>query len=205
MDEDRHGMARNDEYKAFVAHPRYGQGPRRTALNPTGREPVRPGMSMVKLHWHSGPDCRIPDTAIVADPSKQCFTTMPVSHYFDVKRTCHDCAAPFLFFAEEQRHWYEDLGFPLDADCVRCVPCRKRTQGVARQRQRYEELFHVADPTDDELLEQADCCLGLIEASVFSPRQHERVRSLLRRVTDTRPEKQDLLARLRNLEEDQRS
>jgi hypothetical protein len=196
-------MGDDDEYEAFVAHPRYGRGPRVTGLNPTRPEHTKPGMPLVKLHWHSGPDCRIPNTAIVADVSKQNFTTMPVTHYFDAKRTCQGCSRPFLFFAEEQRHWYEELGFPLDANCVRCVPCRKQEQGIAQKRQRYEELFHVPNPTDEELLEMAECCLSLIEASVFSPRQHERVRMLLHRVPD-RPRhakrRQKLLGRVRNLE-----
>jgi hypothetical protein len=198
-------MGKNDdEYEAFVAHPRYGQGPRVTGLNPTTKYHYEPGEHIVKLHWHSGRDRRIPNTAIEADISKQSFTTFPVTHYFDAKRTCHGCKRPFLFFAEEQQYWYEELGFPLDADCVRCVPCRKEEQGIARKRERYEELFHVASPTEEELLEMADCCVCLMEASLFSVRQHERVRMLLHRVPD-RPRhakrKEKLLARVRKLEE----
>jgi Probable zinc-ribbon domain len=195
-------MSKRDEYEAFVAHPRYGDRPRVTGLNPTTKDHNKPGEPIVLIHWHSPPECRIPNTAIVADIAKQNFTTFPVSHYFDVKRTCRDCKRPFLFFAEEQRHWYEELGFPLDADCARCVPCRKREQGIARTRQRYEELFHVAKPSDEELLEMAECCLSLIEASLFSPRQHERVRMLLNRVPDGHryaKRKQKLVARVQKL------
>jgi hypothetical protein len=192
-------VARKNEYYEYVPHPLYGQGPRRTGLNPeTNYEPG----ALVKLHWHSPPERRVPNTAIEADVSKQIFTTLPVTHYFDSKRTCNGCRRPFLFFAEEQRHWYEELGFSIEVDCVRCVPCRKKDQGIAHQRRRYEELFHVAKPTDEELLEMAECCLGLIEASLFSPRQHERVRALLRRVSD-RPShakhKEKLLARVGKL------
>lgn len=194
---------KDKEYEAFVEHPRYGQGPRPTGLNPSMEDWTKPSGPYIKLHWHSGPDCRIPNTAIVANGSKQNFTTMPVSHYFDVKRTCHDCSRPFLFFAEEQKYWYEELGFPLDADCVRCVPCRKQEQGIAQKRQRYEELFHAPSLTEEESLEMAECCMSLIEASVFSPRQHERVRMLLNRVPDLphhEQRRQELLARLRGRE-----
>ena len=27
---------------------------------------------------------------------------------------------------------YEELGFSIEADCNRCVPCRKQQQGIAR-------------------------------------------------------------------------
>ncbi len=196
-------MGATDGYSAFVPHPRYGRGPRVTGLNPAKKYHYKPGEHIVMLHWHSGPDRRIPNTAVEADISKQNYTTFPVTHYFDSKRTCRGCRRPFRFFAEEQRHWYEDLGFPIDADCDRCVPCRKREQGIAQKRQRYEELFHVAKPTEEELLEMAECCVSLIEVSVFYPRQHERVRMLVRRVPDLpryAERKQELLARVEKLE-----
>jgi hypothetical protein len=191
-----------EDYAEYVVHPRYGRAPRVTGLDPAtevgGKAPA-----FVKLHWHSPPERRVPNTAIEADISKQIFTTFPVTHYFDSKRTCRDCRRPFLFFAEEQRHWYEELGFSIDADCDRCVPCRKKEQGIARKRQRYEELFGKPSPTDDERLEMAECCVSLIEASIFSPRQHERVRMLLNRVPDVPrhvTRKKRLLARLQKLE-----
>jgi hypothetical protein len=90
---------------------------------------------------------RIPDTAIPAELSRQTPATYAVTHCFDSKRQCADCGKPFIFFAAEQKHWYEDPGFGLDADCVRCVYCRKRQQGIASYRQRYEELFHVQERT----------------------------------------------------------
>jgi hypothetical protein len=175
---------KSDEYDDFVVHPRYGQGPRKTRLNPEKKIIVKPGEPMVLLHWHTPADRRIPNTAVAADISKQVFTTLPITHYFDSKRTCRDCRRPFIFFAEEQRYWYEALGITIEADCVRCVGCRRKSRGIARKRQRYEDLFHLPHPTDAELLEMAECCLSMIEASIFSPRQHERVRMLLRRVSE---------------------
>ncbi len=194
-----------EEYESYVVHPRFGRGPRVTGLNPIRPDRFKAGEPIVKFHWHSPPERRIPNTAIEADCSKQIFTTFPVTHYFDSKRTCRGCRQPFLFFAEEQRHWYEELGFSIEVDCDRCVPCRKKQQGIARQRRRYEELFHVEKPTGEELLEQAECCLGLIEASVFSPRQHERVRALVRRVPDSEryaKRKEKLLGRLKKLDKE---
>jgi hypothetical protein len=171
-----------DDFDDYVAHPRYGQRPRLTGLHPDKSATTKPGEPFVKFHWHSPEPVRMANTAVAADVSRQIFTTMPVTHYFDVKRVCHGCQRPFLFFADEQKHWYEELGFSIEADCNRCVPCRKQQQGVARQRERYEHLFHVEHRTPAENLEMAEHCLALVEASVFGRRQTERVRMLLRGV-----------------------
>src|SRR5688572_8761575 len=113
-------MARDaDEYAAFVDHPRYGRHPHITGLNPDG------GSDDVFLHWRwRKKGCLIPNTAIPADLSRQTAATIHVTHYFDQKLECRDCRRLFIFFAEEQKHWYEELGFGLDSDCVRCVFCR---------------------------------------------------------------------------------
>jgi len=108
---------------------------------------------------------------------------VPVTHYFDVKRQCRDCGKPFIFFAEEQKHWYEVLGFGLDSDCVRCVACRKQQQGIAQLREKYGELFHMSGRTIEQHIEMAECCLALIEASVFHKRQIQHVRQLLKLVS----------------------
>jgi hypothetical protein len=123
-----------------------------------------------------------PHTAIPADRSRQSLATVPVTHYFDVKRQCRDCGKPFIFFAEEQKHWYEELGFALESDCVRCVVCRKKQQGLERKRERYEELFHISARTIEQDLEIVDCCLSLVEASVFHKRQLQHMRMILKKL-----------------------
>jgi hypothetical protein len=103
-----------DEYANYVEHPRYGRGPRFTGLQP-GAIPL--GYRRTIYHDEG----LIEGTAIAADLDWQSWSPVPVLYYFDLKRTCADCARPFLFFAEEQKYWYETLGFDLSADCVRCV------------------------------------------------------------------------------------
>jgi hypothetical protein len=180
-----------DEYAQFVEHPRYGRRPRITGLNPPQ------DLEQTFFHWHSRDDVRVPNTAISADLSRQSRATVPVTHYFDVKRRCEECGKPFLFFAEEQRYWYEELGFPLESDCVRCVPCRKRQQGLDRSRDRYEELFHLPARTSDQQLEFAECCLSLVEGGVFHRRQLEHVRAILKGLrADLDPEARERLASL---------
>lgn len=168
---------RSDEYANYVEHPRYGRRPFLTGLNP---ETVFGGDTF--LHWHAKPGVRVPNTAIEADLSRQTPATIPVTHYYDEKRVCRDCGRMFLFFATEQKYWYEELGFGLVSDCVRCFPCRRQQHGLARKRERYEELFHVTEPSVEESLELADCSLSLVEAGEFHPRQIERVRMHLNRI-----------------------
>ncbi|MEZ6136779.1 MAG: zinc-ribbon domain containing protein [Pirellulaceae bacterium] len=85
-------------YADFVEHPRYrAWSAARTGMNP--RDDLSQG---VYLGWHSRSDERIPDTAIEANTDRQPNATVPVTHYFDLKRKCRDCGRNFIFFAEEQ-------------------------------------------------------------------------------------------------------
>lgn len=192
----------NEDYADYVEHPRFGKAPRFTGLDPNPNDPG------VNLHWRTSyhPTLLIPGTAIKADLSRQTESPAPVTHYYDLDRTCVDCHRKFLFFAEEQKFWYEELGFPLDSDSVRCTACRKRLQHIAHARRhvaptrrRYEQLFALDSRGVEETLEMVDCCLTLIEEAEFSPRQCERVRMLLKRVPEDRRSGEnfrDLTARL---------
>ena len=70
-------------------------------------------------------ECRIPNTAVPANILKQKQSAIHVTHYFDVKRICRDCGSLFIFFAEEQKFRYEELGFPVNSDSILCSACRK--------------------------------------------------------------------------------
>lgn len=147
---------------------------------------------------------RIPNTAILADTSKQTRATVPVTHYFDLERRCRDCKRQFIFFAEEQKHWYEELGFGLESDCVRCTECRKKQQGIAQLRERYELLFHTEPKSEQQLLELAECCVKLVEQDMFTPKRLEFSRMLLNKIdVDSglrkRQEYVDLIRRSRSL------
>ncbi|MCA9089673.1 MAG: zinc-ribbon domain containing protein [Planctomycetaceae bacterium] len=218
---------KSDKYESFVDHPRYGRRPHLTGRDPS---PAEPG---IHLHWNATTYAevigryqlvtgkrwpygnanaywketrRIPNTAVPADLSRQSPATVAVTHYFDLERECRDCRRPFIFFALEQKFWYEQLGFPLESDCVRCFECRRKQQGLAQQREVYELLFHVRDKTDQQTLDMADACLNLIEHKVFSSRQTERVRMLLNSIpvdSETRQEKRylELIDRVLEIEE----
>ena len=187
----------NDKYADFVEHPRYGKYPHITGLNPNSKTG-----SKAWLHWHSPKDCRIPNTAIVANRIRQNSGLGYVTHYFDVVRECEDCGRNYIFFALEQRHWYEVLSFNLSANCRRCVECRKSRQLIARTRKRYDHLVGLASRSDKETLELIDRGITLVEQKVFGSRVVERLRQLLDKIpNDSKTRKQatfrDLVARLK--------
>ena len=112
-------------------------------------------------------------------------------------------ARSFIFFAEEQKYWYEDLGFDLSANCVDCCACRKSEQRRRALLRRYEELFHVSDRSVEENLEMARLTLDLIEEGTVTTKRLETVRMLLNRVPPEQresPEYHELRERTRNLE-----
>lgn len=196
-----------EDYAQHVEHPRYGRAPRFTGLDPNPKSPN------VHLHWNTVPEHdreerlrmverslgfrpaefddgtrMVPGTAIEADLSRQTpWTLRPVTHYYDLDKVCKDCGRRFIFFAEEQKRWYEELRLPLETSAVRCPPCRKRQRHIARKRERYEQLIHLPGRSAEETLEMADCCLTLIEEAVFHARQTEHVRMLLNRVAEHKP------------------
>ena len=163
------------EYSGFVEHPRYGKEPRFTGLDVTDSPDGK-----VYCHWHSPAGVRVPNTAVVADVARQGTVTLHVTHYFDAKRVCRKCGRPFLFFAEEQKHWYEDLKFPLEADCLDCAPCRKDEQRVRVMRQKYDALLEDTARTDADTLELVECGLFLVESVVFSAKLLPKLRGLLK-------------------------
>lgn len=163
------------EYVGFVEHPRYGKRPRFTGLDVTDSLD-----GTVHCHWHSPVGVRVPGTGVVANVARQRPATLQVTHYFDAKRVCRKCGGSFLFFAEEQKYWYEDLGFPLEADCLECVACRNDEQRLRLIRQKYEALLRETARTENDTLELVECGVLLLESSVFSVKVLPKLRGLLK-------------------------
>ena len=201
-----------DAYHEYVEHPRFGGGPRFTGLNPSvfdadislGSEAISkeefrelwtrlpqelfdelPCLSKESLENNRIYDVRrVAGTAILADQSKQYPRSYwRDSHYFDLDKICIDCKRPFLFFAEEQRHWFEVLGFSLDARCLRCSNCRKQARIIVQLRQSYDHLLHVQPRTQAQNLAMADIFLTLMEAGNFPATKTAQVRALLNSAT----------------------
>jgi hypothetical protein len=115
---------------------------RKTRRHPLfGEVPLLPGPGASGKSGPSftyAPDYRpdLPASAVRGDPRRQLFCCeVPRYFYVDADRTCRDCGVSFVFSAREQKHWYETLGFRLDANAVRCLACRhafRRDKGIAR-------------------------------------------------------------------------
>jgi hypothetical protein len=131
--------------QVVVPHPRFGDKPRPSGCSATVAE--------ARKDWGTGyfSEHVFVESAIPADPSKQNYSISPRKYYVDTKKTCRDCGKYFIFFAEEQRYWYEELGFYVDADCVRCTECRHAVRRLRFRLSRYS--CNITDnQLDDESL-----------------------------------------------------
>jgi hypothetical protein len=196
-------MAKQPNYSLYVEHPRYGKSPRYTGLDPDPNEPgvrihssagILSDAAIAYMRWRwgdllsawSGPDMpvAIPGTAVEADTSRQVSRPVQVTHYYDLDVCCRGCKRRFIFFADEQKFWYEELQLPLESTAVRCCECRKEERRLAGLKKRYEVLCHVDSRSPEENLEMAGCCFTLIEEGVFHPQQSQHVRQLLNTVPE---------------------
>ena len=159
----------------IVPHPRYGD-----AVVPSGSK-ASPKEVRASF-WRYGSDTIFPESAIRADTTRQNFTVFPRGYYVDALRKCRTCGRPFIFFAREQQHWYETLGFHIDADCVHCPECRRSDQQLRRRFQRYSESIGRADIDDRDLVTLVGDAVFLWEAGVLRDEQRlRRLRNLARR------------------------
>jgi len=122
-----------------------------------------------------------PESAILADPSRQNYTVVPRKIYVDVKRSCRSCARSFIFFAKEQQYWYEELRFFVDSDCVRCPECRRAERTLRRRFDRYGQNIHANELDDDAFVTLVDDAVFLWEHSLLKKEQAlYRLRKLAR-------------------------
>ena len=168
---------RERSYDDYVEHARFGRGPRFTGLCIDERDDdtyigFLGGIEGVSL---------IQGTAIEADLEKQVPATFAVTHYLDLETVCRDCEKRFIFFAEEQKHWYEELQFDLASYAVRCQPCRHAQHEIEVLRTRYQTLLGLSEPSGEQCLELAETHLTLVERGEFSKKHLPRVRGALNR------------------------
>lgn len=126
----------------IVSHPRFGDKPHVS----TEYVPIEAW----SVWWYDRSKL-FPTSAINAIREKQNYTSVAVDFYADSLEVCVDCDRPFIFFAVEQMHWYEELGFTLDAQCIRCIECRKEDQQLRFHFQRFSGAIVRDDLSDEEL------------------------------------------------------
>ncbi len=78
------------------------------------------------------------DSAIKAVISRQNFSVCPRHWYINATFTCSRCGTDFLFSAEEQRFWYEELRFYVDSCPRQCQQCRSDLRQLKALRQEYD-------------------------------------------------------------------
>ena len=181
----------------LVAHPRYGTEPLYTGLEIPNDEHnlgLVPG-------WKYGSESVIPNTGIKANSKCHC-SAIPVYVYFDILKKCVDCGRHFLFYAREQKHWYEELGFAIDADCVRCVECRKERQADEWANVNYQRLLAKEEKTWEDYFELSVAALDLHRQGKF--KSLDRVRGFINRIPESERHRvriQELIGTLTNAEQ----
>jgi Zn-finger protein len=144
----------------LVPHPRHGSTPHVSGLEYSEGQ-IRAGF------WRHQREHLFAQSVLVADASKQNYSVFPCEFDVDVLRTCRNCSRPFIYFAVEQRHWYETLRFSIDADCVLCSPCRRDARSVRRRLRRYSDLRHKPTRSQKELMFLVDDGAYLVARGVL--------------------------------------
>ena len=142
----------------------------------------------VHLFWENqGMDY---DSAIKADISKQKYCVCPRHWYINAIFTCSRCGQDFTFSAEEQRFWYEELGFYVDSLPRQCRECRSEERTLKALRQEYD--CKVASALSRESSPEAKARLvavidALVDGGVSLPDQMLKNRSTLARQLERAP------------------
>lgn len=159
----------------LVPHPRYGTKSVPSALN-VPEEEVRASYFAYRR------ETIYPASAILADFGRQNFSTFPRGYYVDILKTCDTCKRRFIFFAREQKHWYETLGFYIDSDCKHCIECRRSSVELRRRFRRYSETVSRDDLDDRALATLTEDAVFLWEAGLLKDEQRlRRIRNLARK------------------------
>lgn len=123
-----------------------------------------------------------PESAIPADLRRQNYMTVPRRWYVDVLKTCRNCRRRFIFYAAEQKYWYENLRIPIYAACAKCPECRKTNQTLRRRFQRFSQAVTRSDLTDDDFATLVLDAVFLWENGILQKREKlNRLRSQARR------------------------
>jgi hypothetical protein len=153
--------------QTLVPHPRYGSQVIASS-SAASLEEVRASF------WGYASATIYPESAIPADASKQHYSVSPRGYYVDTLKRCRNCDRPFIFFALEQRCWFEVLRFWIDADCVLCPECLVADQQLRYRFRRYSERVARSDLSNRELASLLADALFLAKVGVIKDEQKLR-------------------------------
>lgn len=107
---------------------------------------------------------KLPAGFLWGDPSRQVFGLGgPALVFGPLEKRCRECGVDFVFTADEQRHWYETLGFFLDSTAVRCSSCRTKRRRLEQARRAWELALKAVDSTPKSHVAVVEAGLGLLE------------------------------------------
>ena len=166
----------------YVTHPRYGSAPRLTSRKVEASHSEWARVKRLPF---------IPGTAVKATPSRQRSMSwngcQEVHFYVDEVRRCRTCRRACLFFADEQRFWYEVLSIPMEVHPVRCARCRRADRQAKRMQREYQELLALPEATRTvkQNLRLAAPGIALRDAEVFTAKLLPKIRHILKLIPET--------------------
>ena len=123
----------------LVPHPRAREMARRAH----GRAARMSAAEIRAKVWQLRDGTILAETAVLANVERQRSSWCARPVYADVLKRCKTCRRPFLFYANEQRFWYETLQFDVNIDCVKCPACRKLAHRAKACLDRYAKSLHA--------------------------------------------------------------
>ena len=165
---------KTDPFAAYVSHPLYGRRPR------VSNEPIHIDRhEQFCMVSRCGAGKIFKNTAIKADMELQKGSHYLVKYFFDEDKTCIHCKRPFIFFAAEQKYWFDQLHFNIATRGQVCGECRAFAGEQKLLKLRYDQLLDRSQLTNEQTLEMAQVCLSLVESGVFHPRSVQTVQKFL--------------------------
>lgn len=140
----------------YVVHPRFGNESILSRFVFSKEE-------IEKTHWRYKKVKFFPESVIPADISKQNYALYPRKFYVDIEEQCTVCKRLFLFFALEQKHWFEELGFYVDAECTRCIDCRIKDHEIKNLQMLYQDLILKENRSAEETKKLKQAALELYQ------------------------------------------
>ena len=124
-------------------------------------------------------------SAVRANPDVQYCSICPRYWYVDVVFRCDRCGDEFDFTVAEQRVWYEEYRFWIDALPRHCLACRRELRELKTARREYDRWIEQALLSDDGELKKrlASIIDQLYElGGELPPRMSENRRRLAREI-----------------------
>ena len=134
----------NKYFNNYVAHPIFGKEPIKSNYSFTD-EQIKEGLYLDEFSYFK-------ESAIPANIEQQKHGIFPRKFYVDIERSCTDCQRMFIWFAKEQKYWFEQQFIHTNAKCLRCYECRQEHKKQKKIIQNYS-YYSTKDTLKEDDLE----------------------------------------------------